>query len=164
MKKQGTWSRTDKIARWSLVVSVAALLLAATPLIGDWIAWLREPAASISSLDQNATLIGENQKISGRADHLPKDGDLWLIVRTADPGDWYPQQKLEVSSDGIWNGEFDLGTPGRFQLSIYLADRESSGVLANSVETLEKNGFTKGVVSLPTQLVLMDSRAVIRAA
>ncbi|TWP47247.1 hypothetical protein FKR81_32840 [Lentzea tibetensis] len=157
---------STRIAGWSLFVSILALAVAAIQPGKEFYSKLTAASASISTPKSDEVLVGPDHKIGGRARDIPLGSDLWVVVRTTGIGDWYPSERVALPSPdgGDWSSEFSLGGPGKYQIFVYLADSQASGVLTEALNKMQQNGFTSGIVSLPAGVTVKATVTVTRSS
>lgn len=121
-----------------------------------------EPAAPTSPV-----ITLDSLEIRGRAENVPLDRDLWVVLRPEDDGKFYPVARARKLDDGRWQlAENRVRLPRTdttWAVFVYAADSLASRQLHSWDDREDRRppAQYEGMPSLPPDLALMDSATVV---
>lgn len=166
-----TWAKSDKIAAGSMVIALIALFY---PIAKDIHSAASKPTAviqeppprrvdgSIEHGVQGSRKIAPGfVQVSGTAEDIPGDHDLWLVLRSEDAGTWQPIGRLQVMPDGRWvvpKERVALRAPGKYGIFVFLTSNRSSSELQQWVFAKQSNPPATQLPSLPVEMTLLAAK------
>jgi hypothetical protein len=142
------WTRADRI---SLGVAIIAVLSSISPWVPSVVRHFTQPEVVITAPSANFVTTSKGFSVTGTAQHIPDDNDLWLIIRAPDYF-WYPVDQLDTVN-GQWSVAahkicFLLG-PGTQDIQVWMVPDTSDGPL---VTWFSRSG-APGLTNLPPESV-----------
>jgi hypothetical protein len=108
----------------------------------------------------------EALRVLGSSENIPGDQDLWIVLRPADDGRFYPVGRAPVWQDGGWELPESVCLPrsGTYSVFAYLTTSRSSLELAAWArnEAQKTPDQVQGMPSLPPEVTLLASQLVNR--
>lgn len=113
------------------------------------------------------TFTGENLSapIEGSAKNIPRDNELWLVVRPLPDSPWYPVKQVVPQSDGGWTvpkEQVSLMPAGDFEIFMFVATSRAASSFRTYLKATEGKSGTPGMEVLPPETTFLVSRRVVR--
>jgi hypothetical protein len=156
----GYWTRAEKISATSAAIAVIALGIAATPSVSDVVKHFTGPRATIAMPAEGSTQPG-NLGATGTATNIPRDDDLWLVIRSGIEGRWYPVSRIVPQANGVWTIPRDVIQPAKgFQeIEVIMLSDSDEAQFIDYVNQRISTGADPGLSSIPSVYSL---EAVVR--
>lgn len=148
------WTRSEKLALGSLVVSLVALGTAAPPAIS----WIHDQVTrltvSIAHPPQGWRVGDARPQVDGNAENVPLGQNLWLVVSSVGKGTYYPVEQLVVQQNGSWavSTQHDImpSAPGEYDITVYLTNSKADVLFRGYLDAHNQTATTAaGMPSLP---------------
>jgi hypothetical protein len=150
------WDRADKINGIGVLIALLGLIAGVgVPNIVRWVSYLHRPQVSIRWPGNNDKLVNNTFGANGTAEAIPSDADLWLMVKPALEGRWYPVERLPITNDK-WNISRRQICPasGLQELVIYMVPGSDEGPLWNYEKNIKTTQKSVGINSVPLDSVV----------
>jgi hypothetical protein len=147
--KKDKWHRADKISLVSLIVAIAAL--SGSPYVSKVYQHFSGPDATITEPQNGSVQSSYLFGASGTARNIPAGDDLWLVVRAAGNGEWYPVTRL-IPQNGLWIVGANVIRPanGSQTLEVIMLPDSNEATFNDYVNALDGPKHSNpGVSSLP---------------
>lgn len=112
----------------------------------------------------SSTREDEIQVAGSIANPPSADEDIWLVVRPQVKSTWYPAGRLLLQPNDQWTAQVALGSPGNYQLYLFLADSAASSEFHQYVVENRDNTDPPGMLKPPVGAELLSAVKVERIA
>jgi hypothetical protein len=152
-----SWSRADKI---SAAIAVIALGAAVTPYVSDVVKHFTGPRATII-MPVDGSTHPRSFGATGTAANIPRDDDLWLVIRSGIEGRWYPVSRIVPQANGAWTIPRGVIQPatGFQEIEVIMLSDSDEAQFIDYVNQRMKTSADPGLSSIPSVYSL---EAVVR--
>lgn len=156
MTKRAKWDRADKINGIGVLVALLGLIAGVgIPNLLHWLSYLNRPQVIITWPGNNSKVANNTFDASGTAKNIPPNADLWLVVKPALEGRWYPVERLPVINDKWNTGKSQIcPAPGLQELVIYMVPGPEEGQLWAYEKSILSTHKSVGINSAPPNSVV----------
>jgi hypothetical protein len=93
-----------------------------------------------------------NLGATGTATNIPRDDDLWLVIRSGIEGRWYPVSRIVPQDNGVWKIPRDVIQPAKgFQeIEVIMLSDSDEAQFIDYVKQRMATGADLGLSSIPS--------------
>ncbi len=114
----------------------------------------------------NSATVQMKETIAGTAKNIPDNQQLWIVIYPQDAYKYYPQNPVNVQSDGSWSLPVQFGEAqnvGKYDLYAVLADNNAQKQLSDYITKSENAKSWDGMRILPSGTIEFIKITVTRA-
>jgi hypothetical protein len=132
-------------------ISIIALFIASLPYLSDAVEHFTGPRAAITTPADGSTPPSDFGATITAA-NIPRDDDLWLVIRSGIEGRWYPVRRIVPPANGVWTIPRGVIRPakGLQEIEVMMLSDSDEAQFIDYVNRREATGNDPGLSTIPS--------------